>query len=99
VRAERTNRGFREEVERLRQEQGLSLRALAERAGVSHPYLSRLLRQADYKKNPSLRVAAAVAAALGKPRDYFGEYREAYIIQRIQGAPRLRDRMYDSLRK
>ena len=99
MRAERTNRDFREEVERLRQEQGLSLRALAELAGVSHSYLSRLLRQVDYKKNPSLRVTAAVAEALGKPPDYFGEYREAYIIQRIQGSPRLRDRMYDSLQK
>lgn len=95
--AGRTNRPFAEEVRRLLIERKMSTRALAERAGISQPYLSRLLRQADYKKTPSPRVARAVAEALDKPPDYFAEFREALVIERVRSSQRLRDRLYDDL--
>jgi transcriptional regulator with XRE-family HTH domain len=78
-------------------EQGLSIRALAERADVSQPYLSRLLRQVDYKKSPSSRLTRSVAKALGKPADYFAEAREAVLIDKIRRNARLRDELYDSI--
>jgi hypothetical protein len=35
-----------------------------------------------------------VAIALGLTEDYFSEYREAFVIERIQRDPALRDRLY-----
>lgn len=95
----RTNLPFADEVRRLLKERGISLRALAGEAGISQPYLSRLLRQADYKKTPSLRVAKAVAEAFGLDPDYFSEFREMYVIERIHESPCLRDELYDSLKQ
>jgi len=92
---ERTNTPFATEVRRLLDEQGMSTRALAARAGVSQPYLSRLLR--GVKKSPGLEVARAVARALSKPDDYFPEVREALLVDKIKKTPRLRDRLYDEL--
>jgi hypothetical protein len=34
------------------------------------------------------------AIALGLPRDYFPEYREAFVIDRVRSDPRLRDELY-----
>jgi transcriptional regulator with XRE-family HTH domain len=94
----RTNRPFATEVNRLLKERGISTRALAVMTGVSQPHLSRLLRQADYKKTPSLPLARSVARALNLPEDYFREYREAYVIDQIRRRPRLRDEIYESVR-
>jgi transcriptional regulator with XRE-family HTH domain len=93
----RTNQRFADEVRRLLTERGMSASELAQQAGVSQPYLSRLLRTADYKKTPSPRLARAIAEALGQPPDYFGEYREAALIEKIKQSPRMRDRLYDEL--
>ncbi len=95
--AARTNRPFAEEVRRLLNERNMTVSALASTCAVSQSYLSRLLRAADYKKTPSLKLALCVAEALGVPRDYFGEYREAVVIERIRTNRRLRDHLYDSL--
>lgn len=94
---ERTNRPFAVETKRLLQEQGMSIRALAERVGVSESHLSRLLRQRNYKKTPSARLARAVASELGKPPDFFAEAREGAVLEKIRSDPRLRDRLYDEL--
>ena len=77
----------------------MSITALAERAGSSQSYLSRLLRQKEYKKTPSLRLARSVARALDLPDDYFREYREAYVVEQVHKRPRLRDELYDMLRQ
>ncbi len=95
--AARTNRPFADEVRRLLAERKMSVSALAARAGVSQPHLSRLLRRADYKKTPSLKIARSVALALDLPRDYFVEFREAMLIEKIRTSPRIRDKLYDSL--
>lgn len=50
-------------VRRLREAQGLSGLALAQRAGISQGHLSDL--EAGWKKNPSVRIAKALADALG----------------------------------
>lgn len=97
--AARAKGPFAEEVRRLLKERGMPVKALAERAGFSQPHLSRVLRQADYKKTPSLRLARSVARALDLRDDYFAEYREAYVIDEIRRHPRLRDEIYESLRK
>jgi transcriptional regulator with XRE-family HTH domain len=76
----------------------MSVRGLADQAEVSQPYLSRLLRGADYKKTPSLRVARAVAEALELEADYFAEYREQYVVEQVRKSPRLRDELYDTLK-
>ena len=97
--AARTNRSFADEVNRLLEDRGLSASALARQVGVSQGHLSRLLRQADYRRSPSLRLARSVARALDLPDDYFSEYREAYVVERIQKSSRLRDELYDMLRE
>jgi transcriptional regulator with XRE-family HTH domain len=97
VAGERTNRPFAVEVKRLLKEQNLSTRALAEKAGISQPHLSRLLRQVDYKKRPSEKLARSVAKAFAKPSDYFAEVRESAVIGEIKRNARLRDELYDSI--
>jgi transcriptional regulator with XRE-family HTH domain len=75
-------------------ERGWSLRALATAAGVSPSHLSRVLRQADYKTAGG-DLAGRVADALGLPVDYFPEFREAAVIDRVKSDPGWRDRLYD----
>ncbi len=74
----------------------MSLRALARKVGVSHSHLSRVARRKDYK-TPSLELMERVASALGLPNDYFYEYRELSVIERIKADPALRDELYDRL--
>jgi transcriptional regulator with XRE-family HTH domain len=88
-----TNRPFIEEVPRLLAERGLSVSALARDAGVSQPYLSRVLRQQNYK-TPSADLARRCALALDLPHDYFPEYRLGYLVDRLRDDPELRDRLY-----
>jgi transcriptional regulator with XRE-family HTH domain len=91
-----TDRAFTEEVPRLLKEHGMSIRALAAAIGVSDSHLSRVLRRADYK-TPSTDLAKRVAEAFGKPADYFPEYREAFVIERIRSDARLRNDLYSRL--
>jgi transcriptional regulator with XRE-family HTH domain len=81
------------ELPRLLAERGLSARALAREAGINQSYLSRVLRRVDYK-TPSPELVRRTALALGLPEDYFAEYRESFVIERIKRDPKLRDRLY-----
>jgi transcriptional regulator with XRE-family HTH domain len=75
----------------------MSVRALARETGVTSAHLSRVLRRVNYK-TPSPELARKVAVALGLPSDYFPEFREGSVIEKIKGDPNLRDRLYDELK-
>jgi transcriptional regulator with XRE-family HTH domain len=94
--ADQTDTPFIEELPRLLHDRGMSLRALAATIGISDSHLSRVLRRADYK-TPSPDLTRKVARALGLPPDYFLEFREAYVIQRIRSDPKLRNDLYARL--
>jgi transcriptional regulator with XRE-family HTH domain len=69
---------------------------VARTAGVTDAHLSRVVRQVNYK-SPSGDLARRVALALGLPEDYFPEFREAYVIDRVKRDPKLRERLYKRL--
>jgi transcriptional regulator with XRE-family HTH domain len=94
----RATRPLPEELRRLIDEHGVSLRALAEAIGVNQSYLSRILG-AKSSRPASARVAAEIAEYFELPTDYFGEYREAVVIEAVAADPKLRDRVYDSLKR
>jgi len=94
---ERTNASFADELPRLLHEHGLSLREFARQIAVSSSYLSRSLRGVDYKR-PGGDLAARAASALGLPEDYFPEFREAYVLERVRSDAELRDAIYAKLR-
>ncbi|MEW9671177.1 helix-turn-helix domain-containing protein [Ammoniphilus sp. 3BR4] len=50
-------------IQRLRQDKGLSLSELAERAGVAKSYLSTIER--DIQSNPSIQFLEKISAVLG----------------------------------
>ena len=54
-------------VQKLRQDRGLSLSELAERAGVAKSYLSTIER--DIQSNPSIQFLEKIAAVLQVPMD------------------------------
>jgi transcriptional regulator with XRE-family HTH domain len=95
---ERSDRPFVEELPRLLSEREMSLRALSREVGVTDAHLSRVLRRVGYK-TPSPDLARRVAVALDLPQDYFPEYREGFVIERIKADPVERDRLYERLRK
>ena len=92
----RTNTPFADEVPRLLKERGWSIRRLALEAGVERGYLWKVIRRRGYK-TPSVRMAESVARALGLPSDYFPEYRERIVIDRVKRDPKARDDVFDSL--
>ena len=94
--SQRSTRPFAQELPGLLEEHGLSIRAIARAADVDPAHLSRVLRGAR-GKTPSPSLARRVAEALGLPTDYFPEWREAVIVERIREDPRLRDRIYDRM--
>jgi hypothetical protein len=53
-----------------------------------------VLRGVNYK-TASPDLARRVALALDLPEDYFPEYREGIVIERIRNNPQLRDRLYE----
>jgi transcriptional regulator with XRE-family HTH domain len=76
----------------------MSQRALARQLRISDSHLSRVLRKADYKTaSPELTARAAVA--LGLPKDYFPEFREALVLDRVRSDPALRNELYERLRR
>ena len=98
VSARRSSRPLTEELPGLLKERGMSIRAIARAAEVDPAHLSRVLRGAR-GKTTSPELARRVAEALDLPSDYFPEWREAVIIERIHDDPRLRDRIYDRVRR
>lgn len=94
--ADQTDTPFTEELPRLLHDRGMSLRALAATIGISDSHLSRVLRRVDYK-TPSPDLMRKVARALGLQPDYFLEFREAYVIERIRSDPKLRNDLYARL--
>lgn len=82
-----------EELPELLAERQLSIRALALKADVSPSHLGRVLRQADYK-TPSAELCRRLARALDLPDDYWPEYRERVIIERVRTDPALREELY-----
>jgi transcriptional regulator with XRE-family HTH domain len=98
VAKQRTNRPFVEELPRLLREREMSVRALARETGVTDAHLSRVLRQVSYK-TPSPDLARRVALALDLPEDYFAEFRAGFVVDAVRRNGRLRDELYDRLRK
>lgn len=96
MRGKQTDNPFTAELPRLLRERGLSLRALAKQIGISDSHLSRVVRRADYK-TASPELTSRVAVALGLPHDYFPEFREAYVVERIKSDARLRNELYSRL--
>lgn len=85
-----------EELPELLAERRLSVRALALSAGVSPSHLGRVLRQRDYK-TPSADLCRRVAHALDLPDDYWPEYRERVVVERVRSDPKLREELYGRL--
>lgn len=94
--ARRNQRSFLDEVPRLLAANEMSLRALGEEIKVSPSHLSRVLRRRDYQ-TPSGELARKVALAFGLPEDYFPEFRESVVLERVRGDAKLRDELYDRL--
>lgn len=94
----RTDHAFVDELPRLLEERRLSLRGLARRTGVTDAHISRVLRRVNYK-TPSGELTRRVALALDLPEDYFPEFRGAFVVDQVRNDPRLRERLYKSLRK
>jgi transcriptional regulator with XRE-family HTH domain len=95
----RAKRPFAEELAALLEERGLSQRALAAEVRVAQSHISRLLRRADYQTRPSIELMRRVAVALDLPDDYFTEYRESMIIERVLGDDAFREAAYTRLKK
>ena len=97
----RTTRPLVEELPDLLAERGLTLRGLAREIGVQQSYLSRIQGASDSsaRRRPSQRVLEEIARILQVEPDYFAEYRETIVLQAIAKDPKLRDRVYDSLRR
>jgi transcriptional regulator with XRE-family HTH domain len=72
---------------------GLTLRKLAAAAEVDPAHLSRVM-SARSKKRASRDLARRVALALDLPHDFFPEYREGAVVERVQTDPMLRDEIY-----
>ena len=91
-----TSRQLPEELPRLLEEKGLTLRSLARAVGVNHAHLSRIVRhQGGKTAGPDL--ARRVAEAFGLPPDFFPEYREATVVERVRRDANLRDELYKRL--
>lgn len=97
----RTTKPLGAELPRLLGKQGVSLRTLAQAIDVNQSYLSRIMGKpgAATTRRASAKVASAVAEYFDLPIDYFPEYREAVVIDAVTENGRLRDRVYDSLKR
>lgn len=67
------------------------MRELARRIGVNQSYITFVMQG---RRSPSRKLLEGTAEALGLPPDYFREYREAVVLERIKADPRLLDRVY-----
>lgn len=94
----RTTLPFGEALAKLLDERGLSANRLAQLTGVSQPFLSRVMRGADYK-TPSPALMSTVAEFFELPADYWREVREAFVSKHLREHPEELDRIYDQLRE
>lgn len=94
--AQRASRSYREELPALLKERGISHRQLAADIDLPQSYLSLVL---NGKRSPSQKLLERSARALALPKDYFPEFREHVAVDAIKHDGRLRDRVYDSLRR
>lgn len=85
-----------EEVPRLLAERRMSVSALAQRVGVTQSFLSKVLRGVKYK-GASGDLARRIAIALDLPPDYFPEYRERFVLDRVRADAALRESLYRRL--
>lgn len=69
----------------------MSQRALASLVGVNQSYLTFVLQG---QRSPSRRLLEGTARALELPADYFREYREAVVTERVRADPDMLDRVY-----
>lgn len=74
----------------------ISVLQLAKTVGVSASHLSRALRRRD-GKSVSPRLASRIAEALGKPADYFPEYRQAVVMRVLREDQAKCDSVYDAM--
>jgi transcriptional regulator with XRE-family HTH domain len=77
----------------------MSQRALAELVGVQQSHLSRLSRRIDSQNRPSLALMQKIADALDLRADYFREFREATVIEKLRDDPPLLNRLYRRMRR
>jgi transcriptional regulator with XRE-family HTH domain len=77
----------------------MSISALARAVGVSQPYMSRVIRAKNYKSAAAGDLLRRVANALDLPDDYFAEARQKYLMDRIASDPKLRDELYQRVRR
>jgi transcriptional regulator with XRE-family HTH domain len=93
-----TNRPFAEELPRLLEKQGITLRALArDIGGVDHAYLSRMIRG---QVPVNVQHVRRIARQLRLPEDHFPEVREAEVIDAVRRSQRFRDEVYfDRIKK
>lgn len=96
--SQRSTRPFTKELPDLLKARDLSIRAVARMAEIDPTHLSRVLRGAR-GKTASPDLTRRVAEALGLPADYFPEWREAAILDRVRDDPALRDEIYDRISK
>jgi transcriptional regulator with XRE-family HTH domain len=96
---QRAKRPFADELAVLLKERGLSQRALAADVGVAQSHISRLLRRADYQTRPSIELMRRLAIALDLPYDYFTEYRESVVIERVLSDDNFRETTYARLKR
>lgn len=91
-----SQRPFVEELPEILKAKGLSIRAVARRAGVDPGHLNRVLRRTGYK-TPSANLCERVAMALELPPDYWPEYRQQAVISHVRSDPELREALYRRL--
>ena len=93
---ERAQLPFNEEVRRLLEDRGWSIRRLAHETGFDPTFISRVLNRRRYK-TPTLRLVEAVARAFDLPPAHFAEFRELFLVAEIKANPDLRDRLFDDV--
>lgn len=96
-RTTQTDQSFAEALPGLLAERNMSVNTLAKDVGKSQSHFSRGLRGADAKYF-SIDLIRLVRERLELPEGFFPEEREAFVIERIQDDPGLRDRLYNGLR-
>ena len=82
-------------IERLMAETGITYRALAEKTSLSAGYLNHIVH--GNRRVPSTEVISRIGKALGVKPDYFREVRVRIIIDKLEQAPALVDRLYKRL--